>query len=83
MATQQIKDHDVQASQAADPAAKRRRTNISSTTQSTDETTKVTKQLVIGPKEPTVIVTATTLDPNRPIVQGQQSRFSEDEVLTF
>ena len=41
------------------------------------------KQLVIVPKDSTTIVTTTALDPNRPIEQGQQSRFSEDEVLTF
>ena len=48
-----------------------------------DEMTGVNKQLVITPKETTAIVTTTTLDPNKPIEQGQQSRFSEDEVLTF
>ena len=41
------------------------------------------KQLVLIPKEAATIVTTTTMDPNRPIEQGQQSRFSEDEVLTF
>ena len=48
-----------------------------------DEMTRANKQLVIVPKEPAAIVTTTTLDPNKPIEQGQQSRFSEDEVLTF
>ena len=67
----------------ADSVAKRRHTDISSTTQSTDETTRANKQLVIVPKEPTAIVTSTTLDPNRPVERGRQSRFSEDEVLTF
>ena len=45
--------------------------------------TDANKQLVTIPKEVASIVTTTTLDPNRPIEQGQQSRFSEDEVLTF